>query len=65
MGASAVLLGRSVLYGLGLDGQSGVEAVIDKLIDELKRAMALSGCPSLKDINPSILTRANIHPSRL
>lgn len=65
MGASAVLLGRTVLYALGLDGQRGVEAVIDRVGDELRRAMALSGCPSIKDINPSFLSRTHTIPSNL
>ena len=43
LGADAVLLGRPVLHGLALDGQQGVEDVINTLKAELKLNMALAG----------------------
>ncbi|XP_059639733.1 peroxisomal (S)-2-hydroxyacid oxidase GLO4-like [Cornus florida] len=50
LGAQAVLVGRPVLYGLAAMGEQGVRRVLDMLKDELELTMALSGCPSLKDI---------------
>ncbi|MCX4511424.1 lactate 2-monooxygenase [Streptomyces sp. NBC_01619] len=43
LGARAVLLGRPYAYGLGLDGQAGVDHVIRCLLAELDLTMALSG----------------------
>ena len=43
LGARAVLLGRPVLWGLAVDGEAGVRAVLDGLRGELERAMTLSG----------------------
>ncbi|WEO93804.1 lactate 2-monooxygenase [Streptomyces sp. FXJ1.172] len=43
LGARAVLLGRPYVYGLGLDGQAGVEHVIRCLLAEFDLTLALSG----------------------
>ncbi|GAQ86352.1 Glycolate oxidase [Klebsormidium nitens] len=55
LGAKAVLVGRPVLYGLASGGQAGVEKVLTMLKDELELAMALVGCPSIKDIKRSCI----------
>ena len=44
LGARAVLVGRSFLYGLALAGEAGVEHVIRCTLAEFELAMALSGC---------------------
>ncbi|MFB6956101.1 lactate 2-monooxygenase [Streptomyces sp. NPDC056309] len=43
LGARAVLLGRPYAYGLGLDGQAGVEHVIRCLLAEFDLTLALAG----------------------
>ncbi|MCH0567393.1 lactate 2-monooxygenase [Streptomyces sp. MUM 2J] len=43
LGARAVLLGRPYAYGLGLDGQAGVDHVIRCLLAEFDLTLALSG----------------------
>ncbi|MEU7967312.1 lactate 2-monooxygenase [Streptomyces sp. NPDC049097] len=43
LGARAVFLGRPYAYGLGLDGQAGVEHVIRCLLAEFDLTLALSG----------------------
>lgn len=48
LGASGVLLGRPVLYGLALAGSAGVVRVLRLLQAELELAMALAGCADLK-----------------
>lgn len=55
LGARAVFVGRPVLWGLAYKGEEGVTAVLQMLRDELKIAMALAGCASLKDITPSLV----------
>lgn len=55
LGADAVLLGRPVMFGLALDGQKGVERVLEVLRRELELAMVLAGCSSLSDISKDLL----------
>ncbi len=55
LGASAVLVGRPILWGLAVGGAAGVQHVIEILQDELGLAMALSGCAKLQDIDRSLL----------
>jgi 4-hydroxymandelate oxidase len=54
-GASAVLIGRPVVYGLAVAGALGVSHVLRLLRDELEIAMALTGCKTLADANRSLL----------
>ncbi|XP_077997867.1 2-Hydroxyacid oxidase 1-like [Glandiceps talaboti] len=55
LGAKAVFIGRPVVYGLTYKGESGVKEVIQILKDELRSAMALSGCRSISDITSSVV----------
>jgi 4-hydroxymandelate oxidase len=54
-GASAVLVGRPYLYGLGVAGSDGVRHVIEILRGELEAAMGLAGRTSLAAIDRSAL----------
>ncbi|MDJ0690946.1 MAG: alpha-hydroxy acid oxidase [Xenococcaceae cyanobacterium MO_188.B32] len=58
LGAKAVLVGRPILWGLAAEGAKGVAHVLELLKEELDLAMALSGCASIKDIDPSWLTNS-------
>ncbi len=55
LGASAVLIGRPTLYGLGAGGAEGVQRVVSILREELEMAMALIGRPSIARIDRSVL----------
>ncbi|MEN8133372.1 MAG: alpha-hydroxy acid oxidase [Pseudomonadota bacterium] len=55
LGAKAVLLGRPILWGLAVDGQAGVQHVLQLLMDELDTAMALSGCANVSDVDSSLI----------
>ncbi|GCE22685.1 alpha-hydroxy acid oxidase [Dictyobacter kobayashii] len=55
LGARAVLVGRPMLWGLAVAGAQGVTHVFDILREELQYAMALSGCPALSAITPSLI----------
>lgn len=55
LGASAVLIGRPYLYGLGVAGAEGVQRVITILQEEFEMAMALTGRLSLASIDRSVL----------
>ncbi|MBX9695241.1 MAG: alpha-hydroxy-acid oxidizing protein, partial [Cyanobacteria bacterium] len=55
MGARAVMLGRPVIWGLALAGQTGVERVLKLIKEELELSMALCGCASIDQIDRSLL----------
>ena len=57
LGASAVLVGRPVLWGLAAGGEEGVRRVLELLRLELEAAMALLGTPGLADIGPQVIWR--------
>jgi 4-hydroxymandelate oxidase len=56
LGATAVQVGRPVLWGLAAGGQAGVETALGLLRREFDLAMALAGCPSLKAIIRDLVT---------
>lgn len=55
LGAKAVMIGRPYVWGLALNGEAGVKRVLSILREELEVAMALAGCPTIKDIHPGIV----------
>jgi isopentenyl diphosphate isomerase/L-lactate dehydrogenase-like FMN-dependent dehydrogenase len=55
LGAKAVFLGRPVLWGLAVDGESGVRQVFELLQAELKLAMQLSGQVDVKAIAAGVV----------
>jgi 4-hydroxymandelate oxidase len=59
LGATAVQIGRPILWGLAAGGENGVKRVIDILAQDFDRVMALSGCPTIASI-----TRDLLEPSR-
>ncbi len=59
LGAKAVLLGRPVLWGLALEGQTGVEWVLATLRKEIDLAMALCGCPTVTEVDRSLVRPAD------
>ena len=59
LGATAVQIGRPILWGLAAGGEFGVKRVIDILAQDFDRVMALSGCPTIASI-----TRDLLEPSR-
>jgi len=58
LGASAVLVGRPVVWGLAAGGEEGARAVLEILRDELQLALKLAGCPSADHV-----TRAHVQPA--
>ena len=55
LGARAVLIGRPLFWGLAVDGEAGVRAVLQMLRDELDMAMAMCGRPTLESIDTSLV----------
>jgi isopentenyl diphosphate isomerase/L-lactate dehydrogenase-like FMN-dependent dehydrogenase len=57
LGASAVLAGRPIVWGLAVDGERGARRVLDLLRDEIELALILAGCES-----PAAVTRSHVAP---
>lgn len=55
LGAKAVLLGRPVLWGLAVDGEEGVAAVLELLRREIDVAMALSGARNVSELTRDLV----------
>lgn len=60
LGASAVLLGRPVLWALSVDGGAGVASLLGLLRDELSHTMALAGRPRLADVDRSAVQLSTV-----
>ena len=58
MGAQAVCIGRSYVWGLGAFGQPGVERVLELLRIETYATMQQVGAPSIKQLTPAMVRRA-------
>ncbi len=55
LGARGVLVGRPFLWGIAAAGEAGAARVLAILRDELERAMALLGAPSVADLVPAMV----------
>ena len=53
LGATACSFGKGFLFALGAGGQAGVEQVLKRMRDELRRDMILLGCKTIKELNKS------------
>jgi len=52
-----VLLGRAWVYALAARGEAGIAHVLQLFEAEMKVAMSLTGCTSVRDINQDILVK--------
>jgi 4-hydroxymandelate oxidase len=57
LGATAVQVGRPVLWGLAAGGAAGVTRVLELLITEFSDAMALAGCAHIDEITPDLIAK--------
>jgi L-lactate dehydrogenase (cytochrome) len=57
LGARAVLIGRAYAYGLAAAGSQGVHRSLEILRTDMSRTMKLLGCPSVKELNGSYVSR--------
>ena len=65
LGASAVLVGRPMLWALALEGQAGVEAALGALRAEVELGMALLGCARVSDLSPDFVLPPTTPPFRI
>ena len=49
------MVGRPVFWGLAIDGEEGVLAVLEILKNEFSQAMAISGKLTTKEIGPEVI----------
>jgi L-lactate dehydrogenase (cytochrome) len=60
MGATAVGIGRPVLYSLAAYGQPGIERMMRMFRDELVMVMRLMGTPTIADVGPDHVVCRNL-----
>lgn len=58
LGAKAVLVGRPLMYGLAVDGQNGVEKVLQHMIADLDITLGLVGEKSVGDLDKNVLLKS-------
>lgn len=59
LGANCVFMGRSILWGLSVNGEEGVKKILKIVQDELDQAMALSGVKSICQIKETLTLLTN------
>ena len=57
LGATAVAVGRPILWGLAVGGEEGVVRVLELLRNELVNALTLCGCASPGDVSRDLVER--------
>jgi 4-hydroxymandelate oxidase len=57
LGADAVLVGRPVVWGLAVAGETGARWVLETLWSELAMAMGLLGAPRVSDLTADLIWR--------
>jgi isopentenyl diphosphate isomerase/L-lactate dehydrogenase-like FMN-dependent dehydrogenase len=55
LGAKAVMVGRPIIWGLGVNGENGVHQVLGILKKELCISMALTGTASIRSLDGNII----------
>jgi len=60
LGATAVGLGKPIFFGLAVNGEEGVQNVLEILKRETEACMAICGCETVESITRNLVTR---HPS--
>jgi L-lactate dehydrogenase (cytochrome) len=55
LGATACMAGRAYLYALGAAGEAGVDHVLARLADDVRRTMALLGARTVADLTPALV----------
>ena len=64
LGAKAVMVGRSTLYGVAAGGEAGATRALQIYRDEIHRNMALLGCKTVDELGPQCLLFADQHQLR-
>lgn len=62
LGADAVCVGRPYAYGLAVDGERGVRAVLENLMAELGLTLGLVGARSIAELREMGIDRVQVRP---
>jgi isopentenyl diphosphate isomerase/L-lactate dehydrogenase-like FMN-dependent dehydrogenase len=67
LGAHAVMVGRSTLYGVAAGGEDGAARALEIYREEISRVLALLGCRGIADLGPQYLqfVDSQLRPSTL
>jgi isopentenyl diphosphate isomerase/L-lactate dehydrogenase-like FMN-dependent dehydrogenase len=57
LGARACLSGRALVYGLAAGGEPGAARAMNLLVEELRLAMTLAACGSVREFDRSWVAR--------
>ena len=57
LGAKMVAMGRTMLWGLAVDGAAGVNRTLEILREELSTSLALCGQTSVRGLKPELIRR--------
>ena len=63
LGATAVMVGRPLWWGLGIGGAAGVYGVLHAYAEDLRRTMALCGVPDVCAVPRDLVCRMPIPPA--
>ena len=61
LGAHAVMVGRSTLYGVAAGGEDGAARALEIFREEISRVLALLGCCGIADLGPQYLQFVDPH----
>ncbi|MDP2708281.1 MAG: alpha-hydroxy acid oxidase [Burkholderiales bacterium] len=61
LGAHAVMIGRSTLYGVAAGGEAGAARALDIYREVISRVLALLGCSRIADLGPQYLQFVDPH----
>lgn len=65
LGASLVFMGRPALWGLAVNGQAGVQEVLNVIKSELEITMSICGTPAIEDITRDMVVHKSFYASKL
>ncbi|MBB6453753.1 isopentenyl diphosphate isomerase/L-lactate dehydrogenase-like FMN-dependent dehydrogenase [Salirhabdus euzebyi] len=57
LGADAVLLGRPYVYGLAINGQAGVEEVLEHFLNDVDVSLATAGKSRISELDSSLVVK--------
>lgn len=57
LGANGVLMGYTIVMGLAANGREGVRDIVMAMTEELRRAMTITGCKNLSEVDESVLVK--------
>lgn len=60
LGAKFVFIGRPIIWGLAVDGQTGVEKILNIIKEEFDTCLALTGTTNVNDITQEYIVKDSL-----